>query len=118
MNVDAMRDVTDAGDQALRRIVSHYPRQRWIGVEKRAARRRDVDTVHRALEQFAIALLCQPLFGERMHRRLARGVGVDKRPPEYFGGAGDIADLIVDVRSRDRRVLLAGGPRPERGGGG
>ena len=90
-------------DQILRRVVSHHPRQRRIGVEQCAGRRRHIDPVDRAFEQLAIALLGEPLLGERVHRRLARGVGIDQGAAEHFGGARDVADLVVRRRLRGSR---------------
>ena len=49
MDVDRIGDVADAVDQILRRGVAHHPRQRRVGVEQRAAGRRDVDSVDRGL---------------------------------------------------------------------
>ena len=49
-----------------------------------------------------------------MHRRFARGIGVDQGAPEHFGGAGDVADLAVDVGAGDGGVLFASGERPDR----
>ena len=114
MNVDRLRDVADISDQLLGRIVSHHPRHRRVGVDERAGRRRDIDAVDGRLEQFAVALLRKPLLGQRPYRRLARGIGVDQRAAEHFGGARDVADLVVDVGIRDRGVLFARGQRPDR----
>ncbi len=115
MHVDRLGDIADAADQVLRRIVSHHPRQRRIGVEQRAGRRRHINPVDRAFEQLAIAFLGEPLLGQRMDGCFARGIGVDKGAAEHFGGAGDIADLVVHVGGGDRRVLLARGQRADRG---
>ncbi len=115
VDVDRIGDVADAVDQILRRGVAHHPRQRRVGIEQRAAGRRDVDSVDRGFEQLAIAFLGEALFGERAHRRLARRVGVDQGLPEHFGGPGDVADLVVDVGRRDRGVLFAAGHRADRG---
>ena len=114
MNVDRVRDIVDGADQFLRRLVSHHPRQRRIGVEKLAGRRRHINPVDRAFEQLAIAFLGEPLLGQRANRRLARRVGVDQRAAEHFGGAGDVADLVVHLGGGDRGVLLAAGQRTDR----
>ncbi len=45
MNVDRLRDIADARDQLFGRVVSHHSRQRRVGVDERAGRRRDVDAV-------------------------------------------------------------------------
>ena len=116
IDVDRVRDVADAADQFLRRFVSHDPRQRRIGVEQRAGRRRHIDSVDRAFEQLAIAFLGEPLLGQRVDRGLARGVGIDQRAAEHLGGAGDVADLVVDVGGGNRGVLLAAGQRADRAG--
>lgn len=102
-----MGDVVDAVDEVLRAVVTHHPRQRRIGVEEVAGRRRHVNAIDRALEQFSVALLREALLGERAHRRLARRVGLLERAAEHFGRARNIADLVVEVGRRDRRVLLA-----------
>ena len=109
MNIDGVRDVADAVDQLLRRIVSHDPCQRRIGVEKRAGRRRHINSIDRALEQLAIAFLGKALLGQGMNRCLARGIGVNQRAAEHFGGAGDVTDLVVDIGGGNRGVLLASG---------
>src|SRR5439155_324881 len=113
MNIDGVRDVADAVDQLLRRIVSHDPCQRRIGVEKRAGRRRHINSINRALEQLAIAFLGKALLGQGMNRRLARGIGVNQRAAEHFGGAGDVTDLVVDIGGGNRGVLLASGERAD-----
>jgi hypothetical protein len=77
MNIDGVGDITDAVDQVLRTRVAHYPCERRIGIEQRPSRRRHIDSVHRGLEQLAIALLGEALFGERAHRRLARRVRIE-----------------------------------------
>ncbi len=118
MNVDGIGDIADAVDQILRCLVPHHSCQRRIGVEQRAARRGHVDPVDRSLKQFAVAFLGKALLGERMHRRLTRGVGIDEGTAEHFGGAGDIADLVVDICGRDRRLLFARGERSDRAGDG
>ena len=115
IDIDRIRDVADAVDQILRRGIAHHPRQRRVGVEQRAAGRRDVNSVDRGLEQLAVTFLGKPLFGERAHRRLARRVGVDQRLAEHLGRAGNVADLVVDIRRRDRGVLFAAGHRTDRG---
>ena len=114
IDIDAVCNVADGADQILRRRITHHPRQRRIGVQQRTARRRDVNSVDRGLEQLAVAFLGEPLFGERANRRLARRIGIDQRLPEHLGGAGDVADLVVDVGRRDRGVLLAAGHRADR----
>ena len=78
----------------LGRVVTHHPRQRRIGIEQAAARRRHINSVDGAFEQLAIAFLGQPLFGQGANRGLARGVGIDQRAAEHFGGARDVADLV------------------------
>ena len=114
IDIDCSRDVADAVDQILRRGIAHHPRQRRVGVQQRAAGRRDVNSVDRGFEQLAVTFLGKPLFGERVHRRLARRIGVDQRLPEHLGGAGDVADLVVDIGRRDRGALLAAGHRTDR----
>ena len=113
MDIDRICDVADAVDQILRCGIAHHPRQRRVGVQQRTAGRRDVNSVDRGLEQLAVTFLGKPLFGECAHRRLARGVSVDQRLPEYFGGAGDVADLVVNIRRRDRGALFTAGHRAD-----
>ncbi len=116
MDVDLVGDVVDAADQRFRRLVSHHPRQRRIGIEKRASRGRHVNSVDGTFEQLAVAFFGQPLLGQRVNRRFARGIGVDQRPAKHFGGARDVADLVIDIGIRDRGALLARGQRADRVG--
>ncbi len=113
MDIDGVCDVADAVDHLLRRIVSHDPCQRRIGVEKRAGRRCHINAIDRALEQLAIALLGKPLLGQGMNRRFARGVGVHQRAAEHFGGAGNVTDLVFDIGGGNRGILLASGERTD-----
>ena len=115
MHINALRNVADAVDQILRRVIAHHPRQRRIGVEQFPLRRRHIDAVDRGLEQLAIAFLGQPLLGQSVQRRLPCRVGIDQRAAEYFGGPRDIADLVVHVGRRNRGILLASGQRADRG---
>ena len=48
-----------------------------------------------------------------MNRCLARGIGVNQRAAEHFGGAGDVTDLVVDIGGGNRGVLLASGERAD-----
>ena len=114
VNVNRVRDVADAVDQILRRLITQDARQRRVGVEQRAVGRRHVNSVDRPLEQLAIAFLGEALLGQGMHRRLARGVGIDQRAAEYLGGTRNIADLIVHVGGGNRCVLLASRQRADR----
>ena len=102
--------------RSFRRVVSHHPRQRRIGVEQRAGRRRHVNSVDGAFEQLAVAFLGQPLLGQRVNRRLARRIGVDKRAAEHLGGACDVTDLVVHVGRGNRGIFLAAGQRADRAG--
>ena len=97
MDIDLIGDIADAVHQILRRVITHHPRQRRIGVEKSAARRRHVNSVDRTFEQFAIAFLGKPLLGQRMHRRLTRRVGLDQGATEHFGRPRNIADLVAHI---------------------
>ena len=114
MYVDRVRNVLGVADQLLRRIVPHDPRQRRVGVEQRAGWRRDIDPVNRAFEQLAIAFFGQPLLGQSVDGRLARGVGIDQRPAKHLGGARDVADLVVDVGFGNRGILFTPGKRADR----
>lgn len=107
MDVDGVGDVVDAVDQLLRAVVAHHSRQRRIGVEQIAGRRRHINAVDRALEQFPVALFGEALLGECAHRRLARRIGLLQRTAEHFGRTRDVADLVVEVGGRDGGVFLA-----------
>ena len=111
MDIDRTRNVADAVDQILRCGIAHHPRQRRVGVEQRTAGRRDINSVDRGLEQLAVTFLGKPLFGERAHRRLARRIGVDQRLAKHLGRAGNVTDLVVDIRRRDRSALFTAGHR-------
>ena len=114
MQIDAFGDLADAADQVLRARITHHPRQRRIGVEQFAARRRHIDAVDRGLEQFSIAFLGKPLLGERADRGFPRGVGIVQGLAKHLGGAGDVADFVVDVGCRNLGILLAAGDGADR----
>ena len=114
IDVDGVGDVADPGHQFDRRIVAHHPRQRGIGVEQFSLGRRHVDAVDRALEQLAVAFLGETLLRQRMYRSQTRGISLDQGAAEHFRGAGDVADLVVDIGGGDRGGLLARGQRADR----
>src|ERR1700722_20315409 len=64
-------------------------------------------------ERLSMASFGEPLLGQGTNRGFARGISVDEGAAEYFGGARDVADLVIDLGGRDRGVFLAARERAD-----